>query len=291
MIHKWSEEGRDEQAALFTRWVGILVAFVLCALIVVAAQRMIANAQRKVQKPYVTEMGNEYISSPEAPLNSGATAAGSPAYPDARAQRAAFASGQPVGAAPLPGAAFAAVPLSSPVLPPAFVSSNSAFAVDSQRREAAASLMPLRELMLTVKEFDSKTVSEGFAAGGGSGPATPNIAFADGRDEGAMVAADMTQETNQRRGIQRILDLSDGIEGMLLTYSHPDNFAPPLKDGVGEVARELHTYLATVRNAAALPDRREELRALASKRLALAEQALQALGNITGGVGIGSAAN
>ena len=290
MLHKWSEEGREEQVAIFLRWVGILVAFVLIGLIVVAAQKMIGGAAQKIQGTYQSQGGGSDAAPGDAPLNGPATAPGNPEYGvDARAANASYAS--PAGVSGNGSASFnPSTP--APLLPPSITSS--AFAVESQRRAAAESLRPLHDLMQSVKEFDSKTVSSVFSAAGSSGASGPAVAMnfsgenqSDGRDEIAEAGA---RTLRQRQLVERMIDMSDGIAADIALTAHPDNFAPPLKDSVGEMAREMRVYLATVQLAAAHPEKREQLHSYAIQHLSASEQALQSLDTMVGG-GVGSAAN
>ncbi len=286
MIHKWTEEGRDEQVAIFLRWVATLVAFTLVALIVVAVQRTITKARMGVQGTYSQQSGNDADAVPDTPLNSLPTVAGGGAVSNPRAANAAYASGQPLGAAP---ASTYVAPASSSLMPPAMIAPGTAFAVESQRREAAASLSPLKDLMVTVQDFDSRVVNTGFSSGDAN---SMPIAMQTREDDVSDSRnTDLSSESARRRSMQRILDLSNGVDANISVVAHPDNFAPPLRDGVGEVSKELKTYLATLRNAVSRPDNREELRGAASRHLAAAEQALRSLENLTGGSGIGSTAN
>ena len=283
MLHKWSGEGRDEQFAVFLKWMGILVTFVLVGLVVVVAQRTISGAQQKIQGTYQAQGG--VTDTPDTPLNNFPTASSHSGYPgDYRAANAAYASSaQYSGFAP-------ASSVAAPVLPVS-VTASSPFAVDAQRREAALSLRPVRQLMQTMREFDSKALNAIFTASAGSGPASPVIYNGESETGDRNALAEMSaRQQQQKQAIERMINMSDGLAADISLTAHPDNFAPPLQEGMGEVSRELRIYLATIQLAAAHPERREELRSLANQHLAASEQALQTLESMTGS-GLGSLAN
>src|SRR4029077_13145502 len=121
-------------------------------------------------------------------------------------------------------------PQSAPLLPTSVTTITAPFAVESQRREAAASLRPLHELMVSVKDFDTKTVSRVFTASAneGSGPAiyVAEENHLEGRDEADAAFA---RQQEQRQMVTRILDMTDGIAADVSLNAHPDNFALPLR--------------------------------------------------------------
>jgi hypothetical protein len=250
-----------------------LAAFLLTGFVYLAIQQIAGFASGKAAPKISRAVGSEYIRN-DADASADVQAS-SPMSPGVPAYRPALYS------PPNP-------PVTVPTYAPPGAAGYTPFAVESQRKVAQGTLKPLREVLTTVRRYDSQavwtTLPPPQSATGGVLLGRTEPGTKDDSDEESSLAA-LAEVQRRRQNTERILGETESISTELTLIAHPDRFPEPLRDGVGDMAREMRIYLATVQLAAAHPEDRDRLHTLATQHLANSEAAMVRLEQVAGGSG------
>jgi hypothetical protein len=263
----------------------ILAAFVVTGLIFTAAYRMLNTGRERVGRIYNRTYGNEL-----APMTN--RTANAPGYSPGSPFGAAMPAG-PTATSFSPRPTAPTVPVSVAPPPPLPALANSAFPTEERRREAQAAVAPLREVISTVRRYDSQSLwaaipdatAPGSAGSLRGGTAVSQSNAVSSLAEGANAAARhrIDPAIARQQAMEKIINEADALGAEIVLLTHPDRFPEPLRDAVGEFRREVSAYLKDVQFAAIHPDEREQVRPKAQKHLARGEEILNALENATGG--------
>jgi len=282
-------EAPKDRNELYLRGMAVaFLAFILTGFVYLAIQRIAGFATGRAAPAMSRAVGSEYLKNNAADAPDSAMSTISPMSPGVPAYRT-----QPYTAPP---SFTSAVTLALPGAP-----GYSPFTVESQKKAAQAALRPLHEVMATVRHYDSEAVWTALSSPTSSGAASlKNVAGRaqvqprddDGssnsdEDEASRVAtlAAVAEAQRLRQNEERILGETESLSTELTLVAHPAQFPEPLRDGVGDVSRELRIYLATVQIAAAHPEERERLHSLATQHLSNSEAALARLDTMARGSG------
>jgi hypothetical protein len=282
------EAPKDRNEAYIRGAAVALAAFILTGFVYLAIQRIAGFATGRAAPRMSRAVGSEYLrSDSDTPAAAPAVSPMSPGVPAYR----------PAAYSP-PSA-----PLAAPTFAPPGAPGYTPFAVDAQRKVAQEALKPLHDILTTVRRYDSQAVWSTIptvAASSSGGPTTvmgsnlldraePVPHTEDGEDAAARdTLAALAEVQRRRQNTERILGETESISTELTLVAHPDRFPEPLRDGVGDVAREMRIYLATVQLAAAHPEDKDRLHTLATQHLANSESALVRLESIASGSGTGA---
>lgn len=256
----------------------VFAAFVVTGTIYLSLQRSMDAVGKRVTGTYSKGSGSDDVgTSPSfAPSSSLSSGPGSPltsvnqpinSYAPVNAYRPSYSNGLP----PMPTSI-------QPVLPPRpnIPTAYTLFTSDADRLKARVALADLRFTIKDFQDYESKGLQKSLAAGGEiAAPATGPISFNNIDDasnsDNAAIARQTAETAKKRNIINRINGETEALNAQISIAAHPDRFPDPLKDPVGEVSRELHTYLQDVRDAAASSEERPRLLSLASQHLSNAE--------------------
>jgi hypothetical protein len=162
------------------------------------------------------------------------------------------------------------------------------FSSDAERQQARAALSDLHVALQDFRDYETKGLQKTLAL---SEPTAGAISITVASDDSSGDAAiDSNADANSHRdmAVDRVTEETEALGSLLSLTAHPDTFPAPLRDEVGQVSRELHTYLQDVRYAVALPTERSRLLSLASQHLSQGESLLHDMEGLVGGLSTGA---
>lgn len=262
-------------AALLGAVIG-LAFFAVHRLMGFAGKRVASGMSRGISQE-IAESESEVDFTPNTPYVSSAPANSvSPAAPAAPAPvTGTYARLSPSTSYSAPPNGF---PMVTPPPPPAPDAPFTLFNSEAERRQAQAALSPLREVLQEVRRCNGQTFlnSAPSAEGEQEARAVPSSRSSNP----VLPGIDWKARTQQ---IERVRLEVDALAAQIALCSHPDRIPIPLRDGVGEVCKELRACLQNAVNAAQDPEQSSHLQAASAQRLSRVEVILGRLDSLAGG--------